>query len=88
MCMTNSPTGAPGDSLTHPESDAGDDPMTPCPECGIEDSEYGLHNQGCPSGYPAWDPELDGLQQATREFEDARTGEEYFSRWGDWRADS
>lgn len=28
-----------------------DDP-TPCPECGVEDMEYGEHEEDCPSGYP------------------------------------
>ena len=49
-----------------------DDP-TPCPECGIEDAEYGVHERGCPSGYPtldATDPEQKALDDATREYED------------------
>jgi hypothetical protein len=54
------PTGAPGDSLYHPESDAGDgagdattiDTPESCPECGSADAEYLPHEIGCPSGYP------------------------------------
>jgi hypothetical protein len=32
-------------------------PMTPemCPECGTGDAEYGVHESGCPSGYPTID---------------------------------
>lgn len=29
-----------------------DDQPTQCPECGIADEEFGLHEEGCPSGYP------------------------------------
>ena len=46
----------------------------PCPECGIGDAEYGLHERGCPSGYPTQDPELDNLQNTYRETEDEATG--------------
>lgn len=49
-----------------------DDP-TPCPECGTEDAEYGVHNDGCPSGYPTLsdtDRERDAMQNATWEFEE------------------
>lgn len=63
--------------MTHPFNDPGlysptspyDDP-TPCPECGVDDAEYGLHEAGCPSGYPTFDPELDELQNLYREAED------------------
>jgi hypothetical protein len=46
------------------------DDRTPCPECGIGDELYMLHNEGCPSGHPARDPELDGLQNAYWEYEE------------------
>lgn len=34
---------------------APDDTPTQCPECGIGDSEYGLHESDCPSGGDGWD---------------------------------
>ena len=49
-----------------------DDP-TPCAECGTEDAEYGVHERGCPSGYPTLD-DTDPLQDATREYEDEHPG--------------
>lgn len=39
-----------GSDLTAP-----DDTPTQCPECGIGDSEYGLHESDCPSGGDGWD---------------------------------
>lgn len=45
-----------------------DDP-TPCPECGAEDAEYGLHENDCPSGYPTF-AASDPLSEAAREYED------------------
>ena len=36
----------PSDDYTDP---------TPCPECGVGDAEYGVHERGCPSGYPTLD---------------------------------
>ena len=41
-----------------------------CEECGAADRDYGQHEPGCPSGFPTRDPELDALQEATRECED------------------
>ncbi len=46
-----------------------------CPECGTGDAEYGIHESGCPSGYPTIDDtdrERDAWQDAMRESEDAR----------------
>ncbi len=46
-----------------------------CPECGTGDAEYGVHESGCPSGYPTIDDtdrERDAWQDAMRESEDAR----------------
>ena len=45
-----------------------DDP-TPCPECGIGDAEYGVHEVDCPSGYPTKEPEQDAFDQTVWEYE-------------------
>ena len=44
------------------------DEPTPCPECGIGDAEYGLHEADCPSGGDGLD--IDALQDSYREAED------------------
>jgi hypothetical protein len=63
------PTGAPGDSLMHPESDAGDD-YAVCLECGAEDVWFIPHNEGCTEAgdiivkaAPGWD----GKEQQPRQ---------------------
>ena len=44
-----------------------DEPIQ-CPECGIGDAEYGVHESGCPSGYPTVDDtDLESDSMWTRE---------------------
>lgn len=73
------PLSDPG--LASPPSPYDDDP-TPCPECGTPDQEYDIHKQGCPSGYPAYDPaldatyqEIDEMQKVAWEMEEAAHGD-------------